>query len=93
MQKGSSFRNGRKGEGWKSRTSELELDPARRQFKQRGGNGCWNGRTGQMSQKTKSREQRANGEDEKKGKVVRERLTNNWRLDNEVNDGGRERGQ
>ena len=46
-----------------------------------------------MSQKTKSREQRANGEDEKKGKVVRERLTNNWRLDNEVNDGGRERGQ
>ena len=31
----------------------------RRQFKQRGGNGCWNGRKGQMSQKTKSREQRA----------------------------------
>ena len=32
----------------------------RRQFKQRGGNGCWrNGRKGQTSQKTKSREQRA----------------------------------
>ena len=46
-----------------SRTSELELDLAANSTSWRG-NGCWNGRKGQMSQKTKSREQRARTYDE-----------------------------